>query len=153
MSAGLIILRLLSVFEMRGRVSEPLFSFIEIVVALVVLVISVLLSSNDFSEQAEKMHRCALELNVLCHEILPACSNSEDQSLFPSTLQKYSTILNSYPNHANIDFDLVKLELQSEYELGFLQRSMIHLAYWLHYSVYALLIAFLAGVFVFIFAW
>lgn len=151
-SAGLIILRLLSVFQMRGRISEPLFSFIEIVVALFVLVLSVLLSANDFSDKAEKMHRCALELNVLCHEILPACSDSEDQSLFAPTLQKYSTILNSYPNHANIDFALVKLELRSEYPLGFLQRCQTRLAYTLHYSVYGLLIVILTAVFVYIYA-
>jgi len=152
-SAGLIILRLLSVFQMRGQISEPVFSFIEIVLALFVLVISLLLSANDFSDQAEKMHRCALELNVLCHEILPACADGSDHSLFAPTLQKYSTILNSYANHANIDFALVKLELPSEYPLRFLQRCRIHFAYWLHYSVYGLLIALLGGVFVFIFAW
>jgi hypothetical protein len=149
-SAGLIIMRLLSMLQIRGRLSEFAFSFTEIVLALFVLVISLLLSANNSSDKAEKMHRAGLELKLLCHQILPACRDNTDQALFSPTLEKYSTILNSYANHDNIDFDFVKLEYPKVYPLTFRQRCQIYVFYWLPYLIYGLLVAIPVGILLFV---
>jgi len=57
------------------------------------------------------MHRCGLDLNNLCHVILPDCKANLNTALFISTLAKYNNILNAYENHSGCDFDLVKAEL------------------------------------------
>ena len=108
-SMGLIILPLLSAFSIPIARSEGTYSFIQVSLALLVLVFSLILTGNAFSSRAEEMHRCGVELNNLCHQILPDCKDNTDRALFVSTLAQYNSVLNAYENHAGCDFDLVKL--------------------------------------------
>ena len=76
------------------------------------------------------MHRCGVELNNLCHQILPDCKDNTDRALFVSTLAQYNSVLNAYENHAGCDFDLVKLEMASAYDLSRLTIWVIYARYW-----------------------
>jgi len=111
LSMGLIILPLLSAFDIPITQSEGMYAFVQVALALLVLVFSLILTGNRFSSRAEEMHRCGLDLNNLCHVILPDCKANLNTALFISTLAKYNNILNAYENHSGCDFDLVKAEL------------------------------------------
>ncbi|MGI8437501.1 MAG: SLATT domain-containing protein [Chthoniobacterales bacterium] len=143
-SAGLIGMTLLSALQIHTNLTPPLFNLLEIMLALLVLVISLILSANKYSDRAEKMHRCALEINALCHQILPECvANPSNVTTYNTTADKYAAILDAYENHSDIDFALVKLELTDDYPLEWHQRAAIRLLYifnfWLHIVLLCLL--------------
>jgi hypothetical protein len=144
-SAGLIGMTLLSALHIRTNLSPPFYDLLQVMLALLVLIISLVLSGNKYSDRAERMHRCGLELNALCHEILPECvANRDNTEVYNRTLQKYGAILNAYENHADIDFDLVRLELSDEYPFAWYQRMLIPVRYvfqfWLHIALLILLV-------------
>jgi len=149
-SAGLIGMTLLSVLHIQTNISPPFYDLLQIMLALLVLIISLVLSGNKYSDRAERMHRCALEVNALCHQILPDCvANKESSDVYTRTLEKYGAILNAYENHADIDFDLVRLELKTDYPLTWWQRTLIRVRYlfqfWLHLALLTLLAIAFAG--------
>jgi hypothetical protein len=144
-STGLIGMTLISALNIRTNLSPPFYNLLQIMLALLVLVLSLLLSANNYSDRSEKMHRCALELNALCHEILPDCqTDREKPDVYKQTLDKYGNILNSYENHSNIDFDLVRIALSDDYPLRWYQRALIRVRYvfgfWLYLSLLILLV-------------
>lgn len=149
-SAGLIGMTLLSALHIRTNLAAPFYDLLQIMLALLVLIISLVLSGNKYSDRSERMHRCALEINALCHQILPDCvANRNNADVYNRTLEKYGAILNAYENHADIDFDLVRLELSDDYSLSLRQRFLIRIRYvfqfWLHLALLTgLVIAFAA---------
>ncbi len=66
---------------------------------------------------AEKMHRCGLELNELARKILSHC---RDDGLREQGLEKYQEeyayLLKAYDNHAPVDFRMVQCRLRDEYK-------------------------------------
>ena len=66
-SAGLIVLSALSTFGIAIHVPTPVYSFLQFLLSLGILVISLLLSSSNYADRAEKAHRGALEINRICH--------------------------------------------------------------------------------------
>jgi hypothetical protein len=149
-SAGLIVLSLLPNFTPQLQVSTGTYQFLQFILSLFVLVISILLGSSNYSDRSEKMHRCALEINGLCHEILPSCKENSDHELYKKTLFRYSNILDAYENHEPIDFAFVKLDLPEDYTLTKWQKFMIPVRYWFSYWIHAVLMAVLVGVFAFV---
>jgi hypothetical protein len=148
-SAGLIGMTLLSALSIPTNLSVQYFNLLQIMLALLVLVLSLLLSANNFSERSEKMHRCGLELNALCHQLLPECQSDQvEPEIYKATLEKYGNILNSYENHANIDFDLVRIVLPEDYRLRLDQKLIIQLRYVLGFWIYLSLLLLLVGAFV-----
>ncbi|MDQ8205791.1 SLATT domain-containing protein [Pelagicoccus sp. SDUM812003] len=146
-SAGLIVLSAIPSFGIQVEANEETYTFLQFILSLFVLVISLLLASSNYAHKAEKTHRCALEINDLCHEILPKCKENLDDDLYHTTRFKYSNVLNSYDNHEDLDFDLVKIQLPEEYSLTKKQKIFIKLKYWLTFWIHALLILILLSVF------
>ncbi len=93
------------------------------------------------------MHRCALEINSICHEILPACRVNIDADLYTKTHLRYSNALDSYENHEQIDFDFVKLGLPEDYVVSGWQKFLYHVRYWLTFWLHGALIVTLLFVF------
>ena len=88
------------------------------------------------------MHRCALELNALCHEALPHCrEENSDLRLYETFRDKYSQILNSYENHEDLDFDRVQMKLDEVWPKHRYSHALIQIRTWLDFWVYYLLIA------------
>lgn len=130
-SAGLMVLQLLGAYKIPIGFSDSSYQFIQMALGLLVLVLSLLLTSNKFSERSEKMHRCALEINNLCNKILPKCKDDNDSALYNKTLTEYNTILDANENHEQIDFAYVKLSLPEDYQFTKTQRFCVHARYWL----------------------
>jgi hypothetical protein len=139
-SAGLIIFPIVQAFGIPIHVSVGWFNVMQVGLALMVLVLSLLISANNVGDKAEKMHRCGLEVNALCHEALPSCrTDLHDEAKYEFFRVRYAQILAVYENHDPIDFDRVKLLLPGEYKLTGAQRFMIRLRSWLNFWVYAVL--------------
>ncbi len=148
-SVGLIGMTLLSALHVRTNVTAPFYDLLQIMLALLVLVLSLLLSANKYSDRSEKIHRCALEINALCHHLLPYCpAGKENPEVYKQTLEKYGDVLNSYENHSDIDFDLVRIELYDDYPLNWFHRTLIRIRYVLGFSLYLGLLLLLVGTFV-----
>jgi hypothetical protein len=144
-STGLILFPLIQAFGIPVHVSTAWFNIMQVALALMVLVLSLLISANNVGDKAEKMHRCALELNALCHEALPFCRDgTNEEGTYERFRVRYAEILNVYENHDTIDFDIVRLKMRDEYELNAFQRLLIQLRWWLDFWVYGLLLLALA---------
>ncbi len=141
-SAGLIIFPVVHAFGIPIQISMGWFNTIQVGLALMVLVLSLLISANNVGDKAEKMHRCGLEVNALCHEALPFCrTDSHDEEKYEFFRVRYAQILAVYENHDPIDFEKVKLLLPDEYKLTDVQRFLIQLRYWMNFWVYGFLMA------------
>ncbi len=139
-SAGLIIFPIVKAFGIPIHVSTSWFDVMQVGLALMVLVLSLLISANNVGDKAEKMHRCGLEVNALCHEALPFCrTDTHDEAKYESFRLRYAQILTVYENHDPIDFEQVKVLLPGEYKLTSPQRFFIRLRYCLNFWVYAIL--------------
>ncbi len=104
-SLVLIIVPLLSRFGVATNFSPPTIELLNIVAAIVILMISILVNSSNFAERAEKMHRCALELNALGREVKLQIEESGSDTTNLRDLQaRYEEILARYENHDDLDF-------------------------------------------------
>jgi len=146
-STGLIVLSVLPYYKVNIAIDSDGYALIQFLLALAILVISLLLTFGNYSDRAEKMHRSGLELNALCYSILPACKGNIDQSLYESTLAKYSNALNSYENHENIDFAFVKFDFPEDYPPKCGDKFKAYFLYWIRFWIHFALIAILAGSF------
>jgi hypothetical protein len=139
-SAGLIIFPIVQAFGIPIHVSTGWFNVMQVGLALMVLVLSLLISANNVGDKAEKMHRCGLEVNALCHEAVPFCrTDTHDEAKYEFFRVRYAQILAVYENHDPIDFDKVKLLLPDEYKLTGPQRFSIHARSWVNFWMYAFL--------------
>lgn len=149
-STGLIILAALSTYKIPITVDPATYGFLQFCLSLSILVISILLSSGNHSDRSEKMHRCALEINALCHDILPACKENKDNQLYEETLAKYLNILAAYENHLQIDFDFVKFDFPEDYTLTRWEKNQIYIRYALRFWIHIMLLLMLIGVFAYV---
>jgi hypothetical protein len=136
-SLGLIILSLTEAYNFQTRLDIHAQGFLRLSLELTILVLTLLLSNNNFGDRAEKMHRCALELNDLSHKILPACRENTDKKLYDETLRFYTNILNAYENHEDIDYSLAQIDL---YKTTVVYRLFTQARYWLGFGFYAILL-------------
>lgn len=145
-SAGLIIFPLLHAFGVPTYISTGWLNVMQVVMALMVLVLSLLISANNVGDKAEKMHKCGLELNALCHEALPHCrAELCDVALYESFRGRYSQILNVYENHEDLDFDRVQMKLGEVSPKHWYSHGLIVIRTWLNYWVYYILMAVLVA--------
>lgn len=149
-STGLIILAALSTYKIPIAVDPSIYGFLQFCLSLAILVISILLSSGNHSDRSEKMHRCALEINALCHNILPACKENKDNQLYEDTLAKYLNILAAYENHLQIDFDLVKFDFPEDYTFTRWERNQVYIRYASRFWVHIMLLLILLSVFAYV---
>lgn len=147
-SSGLLIMSVGKEFGLPISVSEGSFLFIQFSLGLLILIISLLLNSSSTSDRAEKMHRCALEINELTHQILPACRLNEDFELYNKTQFRYSNILNSYENHIPLDFAMAKIDMNYHYGLSKMECFQIRCRYILKFWIHILLFIVLLTAFV-----
>ena len=147
-SIGLIVLALFSAFEIPIVISDKLNSLLQVVLALVLLVASVLLSGKSFDRRASSMHSCGLEIQGLCNSILDECSKDTPSPAVTSKAnEKYATILSAYDNHAKIDNDMVEADMKTEYGVGAMRACWIRIRYALCFWIYiVLLLVFVAVV-------
>ncbi|WP_178984689.1 SLATT domain-containing protein [Winogradskyella helgolandensis] len=136
LSAYLIILGLLSVFEIGPEIliSAKLFALISTSLSILILVFSQLEGSNDYRLRAEKFHDCALEISELYNKLryLKTSTKKQDgiNKLAEELSTEYSNVLKKYENHKYIDFLMFQTTKNDYFKLNWLNISIIKLRYY-----------------------
>jgi len=148
-SVGLIALALMTAFQWPVAVSTKMSGFWQIALAILLLVVSLLLSGKNYQKRSMLMHRCGLEVDELCNSILDACRDDDvDAAIFTETREKYAAILSAYENHEKIDNDLFEAQNGKDYNLGAFKITVVHVRYWWGFALYLALLVGLVAVFV-----
>ena len=136
LSAYLIILGLLSVFEIGPEllISTKHFALISTSLSILILVFSQLEGSNDYRLRAEKFHDCALEISELYNKLryLKTSSMEQDEinKLSGDLSVEYSSVLKKYENHIYIDFLMFQTIKNDYFKLNWLNIRIIKLRYY-----------------------
>ncbi|WP_167596916.1 SLATT domain-containing protein [Leeuwenhoekiella sp. ZYFB001] len=136
LSAYLIILGLLSVFEIGPEllISTKHFALISTSLSILILVFSQLEGSNDYRLRAEKFHDCALEISELYNKLryLKTSSMKQDDinKLSEELSIEYSNVLKKYENHKYIDFLVFQTTKNDYFKLNLLNFGIIRLRYY-----------------------
>lgn len=111
-SLSLILIALMQVFKIGANIQSPYIGLIQVFASITVLVYSLLIDKNDYSNLSEKMYSCASKLGKLKQDIYPYIENRDDKDDKNETLlkiytefkQKYDDILELYETHSINDF-------------------------------------------------
>jgi len=114
-SMGLIVIPLVETFGLKSNFSSNYTSFIQVVLAIVILVISVLLNMTNFSVRAEKMHQCALAVNTLARKVHRHINDNSSSSKYEDLVKEYDNILQRFENHSRVDYLYAKKHLSGHY--------------------------------------
>lgn len=136
LSAYLIILGLLSVFEIgpESLISTKQFALISTSLSILILVFSQLEGSNDYRLRAEKFHDCALEISELYNKLrylkTSSMKQNEINKLSEALSIEYSNVLKKYENHKYIDFLMFQTTKNDYFKLNKLNITVIKLRYY-----------------------
>lgn len=136
LSAYLIILGLLSVFEIESKllISDKHFALISTSLSILILVFSQLEGANDYRLRAEKFHDCALEISELYNKLryLKTSSMKQDEinKLSGDLSIEYSNVLRKYENHIYIDFLMFQTTKNDYFKLNWFNILVIKLRYY-----------------------
>lgn len=114
-SVALIAIPLLQAMGINLRYNQELLDSMEVFLAVLVLVYSLLLGNEGYSSKAEKMLNCGLELGRLNNEIYPYLDQQFEQEIYEKFLREYYNILEKYPNHDSIDYEFYRISKKHEY--------------------------------------
>jgi hypothetical protein len=150
LSLTLIIVPLIELSSIPVAYSSSYVDVMQIILAALVLVYSLLIGTENFSRRSEKLHRCGLELGRLARQIKPYKEGEESGIVKYEELQnRYYDILEKYENHARIDFLFTRLDMHQIYYPNQLIRwsafCLIWLRYFFVYSGHFLVIALVLG--------
>jgi len=115
-SMGLITIPLVQTFGLEISFSQNYVNFIQVVLAIVILVISVLLNMTNFSVRAEKMHQCAMSLNSIARRLHRHINDRSGADEYESFVKEYDDVLQRFDNHSTIDYLYAKNHLSKYYK-------------------------------------
>ena len=102
-SMGLIFTPLAQIYNFELNYSSDYIGFMQVVFAIVILVVSNILSMSNFSVRADRMHDCGMSLNALARKIQGAVNDKTIDS-YVELSDKYEALLQRHENHAFIDY-------------------------------------------------
>lgn len=84
---------------------SPYFRATQVLLSVAVLILSLLIGRERFGVEAERMHRCGIELMYLSRSRLdPSKREGKRSSIYDQLLFDYRAILEKYANHHSIDY-------------------------------------------------
>jgi|GEM_PF-2365709 len=141
-SICLLVLPLAKAFSIDLNASDKVIDFVQSLLAIVILVVSVILSMANFAVRAEKVHSCGMELNSLLRRIYPKkASKSDADDQYEEFSKEYDDILYRYENHKKIDHMHTVLAMSNYYKPSWWYRPVVTIRYFLEFWTYATLIA------------
>lgn len=147
LSAYLIILGLLSVFEIDSTldISSKEYAFVSTALSILILVFSQLEGYNDYRLRAEKFHDCTLEISDLYNELrylkTSEMTPKQINKLSEDLSKKYGIVLKKYENHKYIDFLKFQTTKNDYFKLHWTEIFIIKIKYYLNtHCLYHLLI-------------
>lgn len=140
-SMGLIFIPLIETFKLNPNVVPAHSSFIQIVLAIVILVISVILSMTNYSVRADRMHQCGMLLNALARKIHRYINEKATSEVYEIAAKEYDEILQRHENHASIDYLYTKNHMKNYYKNSWYFPFYIRVIYFVQFTPYIGLLA------------
>ena len=128
---GLIFIPLIHTFGLESRFSPEYSNFIQVVLAIAILVISILLNMTNFAVRADRIHQCGMILNALSRKIHRHINDN-------SSADEYDSVLQGYENHSTIDYLFTKNHMSNYYKNPCCFSLYIRFLYLLHFLPYIL---------------
>ncbi len=141
-SVGLIVIPLIQTFGLQARFSENYIGFIQVLLAIVILTISIMLNMSNFAVRADRIHKCGMVLNALARKVHGKLDGGCSEEEYEALVNEYNNILQAYENHSRIDYLFTKRHMTNYYKVKWYQSAYYEALYWLQFSPYAILIAF-----------
>ncbi len=139
-SIFLLIIPLAQGFGIKLTQEKTTIDFIQIILTVVILIVSIILSMANFAVRGERIHNCGMELNSLGRRIFPKIKLDDKDDEWGSLNTEYDEILRRYENHTKIDFMRTKIEMHDYYKLPFWYRGIFVLRYWFQFSLYGIIL-------------
>jgi hypothetical protein len=112
LSCALIATPLMQVFDAIPGYSDKILNMVEVILAVLVLIYSLLLGQERFSERANNMNRNAVELSNLARQIAGNLNRSVEEAEYHALVNQYYAILEKSENHKTIDYLFTRLNYE-----------------------------------------
>ncbi|WLG13515.1 SLATT domain-containing protein [Psychrobacter cibarius] len=147
-SLGLILISLMQAYRLGKNIDNDLVALIQIFSTIAVLVYSLLIDKNDYSNLSEKMYSCASKLGELKQGIHPYLDEKHNQTLYDGFRDSYHQILKLFETHSNNDFrgdyTRAKLDMPENYTIKgadwYRSKFYVYWTHFLDFSSYILVI-------------
>ena len=111
LSVLLILVSLVPALGLKTEMSAPYLNAVQVGLAVLVLVFSLLISMDNHSVKADKMHRCGIELGRLARKLETFRTREGSDQDYQELSEQYFEILNQYDNHEHVDYLFQQLTL------------------------------------------
>lgn len=143
LSAYLIIASLFSVYNINQNSDDNIISYLVTALSILLLVVSMHESNQDYKLRAFNFHSCGLELAEIYNRVrtfktLEGEKSESDISDFCFEINnKYQSILNKYDNHDDIDYDTFRIKNLDYFEEVFTEKEIKKIERKLDLNIYA----------------
>lgn len=107
----LLTVPLAQAFNIPLKYDQNVINYVQILLALVILVMSSMLYMANFSVRAERFHNCGRELSLLARKLFVKRDTREIDTDYENYLKEYDIILGNSENHSQTDFMICQLEM------------------------------------------
>jgi hypothetical protein len=117
-SIALLYIPLVQTFDLELTVNPKTLNVLEVSFAVIVLVFSLLIGTENYLLKADRMQRRGLELASIYYALEPYRKKEEDNKLYENFCANYDKVLEKYDNHLPIDFLEFTLSKKNDYYEG-----------------------------------
>lgn len=122
LSLVLILISLMQAYDLGENIQRKEVVLLQVFASIAVLVYSLLIEKNDFSNRSEKMYSCASKLGELKQKAHPFKQGANfDQAKYDVCWKDYHDVLKLFETHSNNDFRgdylRAKLEMPEDYDI------------------------------------
>ena len=135
-SIFLLITPLAQGFEIELTQDKKTIDFVQILLTIVILAVSIILSMANFAVRGERIHNCGMELNSFGRMVYPKVNLEDKDEDYGTLNQEYDEILRRYENHTKVDFMRTKIEMSDYYNPPFWYRTVFTLRYFSEFWLY-----------------
>lgn len=138
LSLVLILISLMQAYDLGANIKRKEVVLLQVFASIAVLVYSLLIEKNDFSNRSEKMYSCASKLGELKQKAHPFKKEGNfAQDKYDACWKDYHDVLKLYETHSNNDFRgdylRAKLEMPEDYAINGVERFSMSAKVWALY--------------------
>ncbi|EHR7165245.1 SLATT domain-containing protein [Vibrio parahaemolyticus] len=139
-SMGLIFIPLVETFGLKSSFSPNYTNFIQVVLAILILIFSVLLSLANFAVRADRIHLCGMTLNALAFRVHKSIHEGATSEEYAALAKEYDDVLQKYENHSSLDYLYTKNHMSNYYKNPWYFPYYIRLMFAIQFIPYVLLL-------------
>jgi hypothetical protein len=149
LSVVLVFVSLVPALGLPTEISTPYLNAIQVGLAVLVLVYSLLIGMDNYSVRADKMHRCGMELGRVERKLQTFLTREGTDANYESLSEQYFEILNQYENHEDVDYGFQQLTALRKKHKEFFSKPYwnevlpvavsTYVRYWVGFSHYVIL--------------